>query len=186
MVGFASAFDPWGGALTSALTSPSPAAEFTCQGILEATTLDHLLVTDSATCNLNGTQVMGNITVESGAALIARAVRVDGDLQSENAAQVTVMGRSTIKGDLLIQQSGGATVLNSRIDGNLQFEDNTQPLISEGNRIGGNLQAVGNQGGLKIFTNRIGGNLQCKNNRPAPTGNGNVVRGIKADQCDRF
>lgn len=165
---------------------PSPANNVICEGILGATSIDHLRVPEGVTCNLNGTQVNGNIFVEAEATLVARAVRVEGDIQAENAAQVTVMGRSKVRGSIHIKQSRGATVLNSCIDGHVQFEGNSQPLNSEGNTIGGNLHAIRNRGGVRIFANRIGGNLQCKDNRPTPTGNGNIVRGIKADQCDRF
>jgi hypothetical protein len=34
-----------------------------------------------------------------------------------------------------------------------------------------------------IASNRVDGNLQCKENSPAPTGGGNVVQGVKEDQC---
>ncbi len=117
---------------------------------------------------------------------MAREVQVDGNIQAENAAQVSIIGRSRVEGNVQIKQSGGATVLNSRINGDLQFDDNTRALASENNYIGGNLQAFQNRGGLRVFSNRIDGNLQCKANRPAPTGRANIVRGIKADQCDRL
>lgn len=43
-----------------------------------------------------------------------------------------------------------------------------------------------NHGGVRIAGNLIDGNLQCKENRPAPTGGGNRVRGNKEDQCSRL
>ncbi|MBW4556972.1 MAG: hypothetical protein KME59_13680 [Trichormus sp. ATA11-4-KO1] len=46
--------------------------------------------------------------------------------------------------------------------------------------------AFQNTGGLTIKNNRIDGNLQCKENRPAPTGGGNIVQGNKEDQCSRL
>jgi len=52
--------------------------------------------------------------------------------------------------------------------------------------MGGNLQAFQNTGGLSITENVIDGNLQCKENRPPPTGFGNVVEGNKEDQCKRL
>ena len=55
-------------------------------------------------------------------------------------------------------------------------------LVANANRIGGNLQAVGNRGGMVLTDNRIDGNLQCKENRPAPSGGGNIAAS-KEDQC---
>jgi hypothetical protein len=99
---------------------------------------------------------------------------------------VTVNTRSTIGGNIQIKQSGAAMIADSRIQGDLQFEENERSLLSQGNTIGGNLQAFKNQGRLRVLSNRIDGNLQCKENSPAPTGNGNVVRGNREDQCARF
>jgi hypothetical protein len=41
------------------------------------------------------------------------------------------------------------------------------------------LQAFKNTGGVSITRNVIDGNLQCKENRPPPTGGGNIVDGKK-------
>jgi cytoskeletal protein CcmA (bactofilin family) len=124
--------------------------------------------------------------VESGAVLIARSVRVEGNIQAENADQVTVTTRSVVNGGIQIKQSGGVMVADTRIGGDLQLEENRRSLLSQGNTIGGNLQAFENEGGLRVSSNRIDGNLQCKENRPTPSGNGNMVRGKKEDQCARF
>ena len=51
---------------------------------------------------------------------------------------------------------------------------------------GGSIQVFQNTGGVNIASNRVNGNLQCKENRPAPTGGGNVVQGNKEDQCARL
>jgi hypothetical protein len=52
--------------------------------------------------------------------------------------------------------------------------------------VGGSVQVFQNKGGVRLARNRIDGNLQCKENRPAPTGGGNVVQGNKEDQCARL
>jgi hypothetical protein len=41
-------------------------------------------------------------------------------------------------------------------------------------------------GGGSASRDRIDGNPQCEENRPAPTGGGNVVQGNKEDQCSRL
>ena len=52
--------------------------------------------------------------------------------------------------------------------------------------VNGDVQMFQNTGGVRVARNRIDGNLQCKENRPAPTGGGNVVQGNKEDQCARL
>jgi hypothetical protein len=171
--------------VTGVLYCPSIALaeEITCQGTLGRITVDSIRVPQGATCNLNRTTVQGTIKVESRATLNATRVRVIGNIQAENARSVIVRSNSTIGGSIQIIQSRRATVANSQINQDLQFESNTAQLLASNNRIGGNLQAFQNSGGLTIQNNRIDGNLQCKENNPAPTGGGNVVQGSKEDQC---
>lgn len=171
--------------LSSGLVIPSIvlAEETVCQGILGAVTVDNLRVPSGQTCTLNGTIVKGTINVESNARLNASRVRVTGDIQAENAANVRVTTASTIGGSIQIKQGRSATISGSRITGDLQFDSNTQALVANRNTINGSLQAFQNTGGVSINNNRIDGNLQCKENVPAPAGTGNIVQGSKEDQC---
>ena len=119
------------------------------------------------------------------------------DLLIRNATVHTAGAQGTLKNtDVLVRdgniaaigsnlQAGSATVVDTRIHGDLQLEANRQPLRAAFNRIGGNLQAVGNLGGVAIDDNTMGGNLQCKENIPAPTGRGNQAAS-KEDQCARL
>jgi hypothetical protein len=124
--------------------------------------------------------------VETNATLRATGVRVIGNVQAENAAQVEVLSGSTVRGSIQLKHGGGARIDSVRIKGDLQFDDNRRSLSANKNIIGGNLQAFQNMGGLLVIENTIGGNLQCKENRPAPTGGGNIVKGNKEDQCTRL
>ena len=166
--------------------SPAFAEERTCRGTLGAVTVDNLRVPQNATCRLNGTFVKGTIKVEPGATLIARSVRVIGNVQGENASNVVVRESSRIGGSVQVKQGGAAAVLSSRITGDIQYDANRRYLKANGNKVGGSIQVVGNSGGAEIFRNVIDGNLQCKENSPAPTGGGNIVGGNKEDQCRRF
>lgn len=174
--------------LAGAIAHPAPsyADEIACRGTLGAVRVDNLRVPNGATCILNGTRVQGNIRVGSRAILTATRVSVNGNIQAENAARVVVSAQSVVVGNIQIKQSQAAIINNTRIGGDLQFEENTRPLHAERNTIGGNLQAFKNRGGLRVLSNRIDGNLQCKENCPAPTGRGNFVQGNKEDQCARF
>jgi hypothetical protein len=109
--------------------------------------------------------VKGTITVESGARLVARRVRVVGNVQAENHRAVALV-LSRVGGSVQLKQGGTANV--------------------SGNRITGDLQSFENEGRQTFRRNRVNGNLQCKENRPAPTGGGNVVGGNKEDQCRRL
>lgn len=85
--------------LSSGLVIPSIvlAEETTCQGTLGAVTVDNLRVPIGQTCTLRGTKVQGTIKVESNARLNASRVRVIGNIQAENAANVRVTSASTIE-----------------------------------------------------------------------------------------
>jgi len=74
--------------------------------------------------------------------------------------------RPRVNGSLQVKQGGGAPVRSSIFGSDVQFFTNT--------------------GAISITSNRINGNLQYKENRPAPTGSGNVVQGNKEDQCRRL
>lgn len=159
------------------------AEERICRGEIGNTTVDNLRVPDGASCILNRTQVKGTVKVESRASLDARGVRVVGNVQAENARQVSVTQSSHIGGSVQIKRGGSASVLNSTVQGDVQYDDNRSSLRVNHNRVGGNVQVIGNQARAEIYRNRIDGNLQCKENRPRPVGNNNRVQGNKEDQC---
>jgi hypothetical protein len=172
---------------TAAVEVPvAHAEERTCARVLGAVTVDNLRVPPNATCRLTGTYVKGTIKVQRSATLVARSVRVVGNVQGENAANVQVLASSRIGGSVQVKQGGGASVKASRVDGDIQYDANAKLVVARANRVDGSIQVVGNRGGAAIFANRVDGNLQCKENRPAPTGGDNVVGGDKENQCERF
>jgi hypothetical protein len=81
-----------GVALALGLLAPAAvqAEERVCRGALGAVTVDNLLVTQDATCNLNGTRVQGTAQVQRNATLNANGIRVIGNVQGENARHVAV------------------------------------------------------------------------------------------------
>ncbi len=124
--------------------------------------------------------------MQQGATLTANRVRVVGNVQGENAANVGVLDGSTVGGSIQVVQGQAARVANSIVNGDILFDDNTRALSAFGNHVGGNIQAFQNTGGVAISSNRVDGNLQCKENQPAPTGGGDIVQGNKEDQCARL
>ncbi|MGP3961248.1 hypothetical protein ACTWPT_35135 [Nonomuraea sp. 3N208] len=168
------------------VATPALADERTCRGTIRAVALEGVYVPKGATCTLVGTRIDGDIKVGRNATLVARKVRVDGNVQAEGARSVSVISGSWVDGSVQVKQGGAATVTSSRIKGDVQLDDNHRYQRVNGNRVGGNIQVMGNRGGAQIHRNAVKGDLQCKENRPKPTGGKNVVGGNKEDQCRRF
>jgi hypothetical protein len=134
-------------------------------------------------CKMNGTRVAGSIKLNDGSGLFAKSIVVDGNIQGQHAFGVAVAD-SLVKGSVQLDAGGFATVVRSRIHGNIQFVSNDGKLLVHDNRVNQDVQLFENRGGpFTITDNTIDGNLQCKQNDPAPGGGGNVVGGNKEDQC---
>ena len=174
-----------------ALIISAPAAlaeERVCRGTIGATTVDNLKVPQGASCTLNGTRVEGTVKVERNARLSASGIRVKGNVQSEGFKNILLRQGSVVVGSVQLEnglRDGSGRVLNTRINGDLQYFSNRAKMVARGNTILANLQANQNTGGLVIENNRIAENLQCQSNNPRPTGGGNTA-GNKEGQCARL
>jgi len=172
-----------GACAMAAMIAPATAEERVCRESLGAITVDNLRVPADATCTLASTNVKGTIQVESNATLNARGITVVGNVQAENARQVNVLEGSRVGGSVQVKQGGGATVNDSFVNGDIQYDSNATQLKALRNEVGGSIQAFQNVGGVELRSNVIDGNLQCKGNQPAPVGGANVVGGSAEDQC---
>ena len=164
------------------------AEERTCRDTIGSTTVDNLRVPRGASCTLNGTKVEGTVKVERNGTLVANTIRVKGNVQSEGSRSITLRQGSVVVGSVQLENGldgGSGRVLNSRVNGDLQFFSNEARMISRGNTLLANLQANQNTGGLVIENNRTSENLQCQANNPPPTSGGNTA-GDKKDQCAAF
>lgn len=168
--------------LAALAATPAWADEVSCTGSIGAVRLDNIFVPDGATCQLEGTRASGNVVVGTGATLIARSIKINGNVQAEGAQRVAISGASSVGGSVQLMQGGSATVQKALIKGSLQMESNQGLLKAVGNVIGADLQVFQNTGGVQLRNNRIDGNLQCKANLPAPVGSGNQAAS-KEDQC---
>ena len=175
--------------LALAVFAPAAQAEErVCRGTIGATTVDNLRVPQGASCTLNGTRVEGTVKVERNARLTANGIRVKGNVQSEGFKNILLRRASVVVGSVQLEnglRDGSGRVLNTRVNGDLQFFSNKARMIARGNTILANFQANQNTGGLVIENNRISENLQCQSNNPRPTGGGNTA-GDKEDQCARL
>jgi hypothetical protein len=175
--------------LASAVFAPAAQAEErVCRGTIGATTVDNLRVPQGASCTLNGTRVEGTVKVERNARLTANGITVKGNVQSEGFKNIVLREASVVVGSVQLENGlsdGSGRVLNTRINGDLQFFSNEARMIARGNTILANFQANQNMGGLVIENNRVAENLQCQSNSPPPTG-GNNTAGDKEGQCARL
>ena len=175
--------------LALAVFAPAAQAEErVCRGAIGSTTVDNLLVPQGATCTLNGTRVEGTVKIERNATLTASGIRVKGNVQSEGFKSILLRQGSVVGGSVQLEnglRGGSGQVINTRINGDLQFFSNEARMIARGNTIYANFQANQNMGGLVIESNRIAENLQCQSNNPPPTGGGNTA-GDKEGQCARL
>jgi hypothetical protein len=175
--------------LALAVFAPAAQAEErVCRGTIGPTTVDNLLVPQGATCTLNGTRVEGTVKLERNATLTASGIRVKGNVQSEGFKSILLRQGSVVVGSVQLEnglRGGSGRVLNTRINGDMQFFSNEARMIARGNTIHANFQANQNSGGLVIENNRIAENLQCQSNNPPPTG-GNNTAGDKEGQCARL
>jgi hypothetical protein len=165
--------------------SVAQAEERVCRGTIGGATVDNLRVPQGATCTLNGTRVEGTVKVERAATLTANNIRVKGNVQSGGFRNVTLQRGSIVVGSVQLENgldNGVGRVLNSRVNGDLQFFSNEARMVARGDTLLANFQANQNTGGLVIENNRIAQNLQCQSNNPPPTGSGNTA-GDKEGQC---
>jgi len=176
-----------------------------CIGKVGAISVEKIIVPSGASCTLSGTRVSSDVEVKGNASLRTEAgARVGGNIQAANSRQVIVLNtyvngniqtdntttvritnRTGVGGNIQLKQGGSVIVETATVNGDIQFEENDRSIQASRNRVDGNFQVFKNTGGVKLVSNRITENLQCKENRPAPTGSGNIA-GSKEDQCARL
>lgn len=108
----------------------------------------------------------------------------------------------TVKGNVMVHSNAQATLLNSRIDGNLESKGNFKTVLAtnntidgniqlkEGqqiqlrnNRVDGNIELEKNRSSILVQSNVVDGNLKCESNNQTPKGGQNHVKGNKEGQC---
>jgi hypothetical protein len=158
--------------------------ETICVSALGTSVTKNVLVPSNATCGLNGTTVTGDITVMRGAILKARRVQINGDIEANGAVKVDITD-SVIRGDIELREGRGARIMNNEIKGDIELERNRGLLMVAGNQVKGDITVEENLGGLHISRNSVD-DLECFNNRPAPNGYGNTIKGSRKEQCRNF
>lgn len=136
-------------------------------------------------CELQNTEVRGNVTLFPGGSLTGRDLRIRGNLEGNRADFVDLEG-SRVDGNVNLQEFvGDLTVLAStELRGNVLLTNNRSRLEILNNEIDGDVQARSNTGGVLISGNAIDDDLHCSGNTPPPVGVGNDVDGDSEGQCE--
>jgi len=175
-------------------TNAPPITDLVCQGTAGAETYRSVTVPQDARCTLNGTQVLGDIKVRSGAQLSAFGILVDGSIQAQGAANVKVEGNaqaaasftsaavSTIYGSVQVTQGDAATLNGLQVKGDLVLDGNRARVAVENTVVAGDLQAVNNTNTVVLRSNLISGDLSCQGNASTPTGGDNLAT-VLGGQC---
>jgi hypothetical protein len=163
--------------------APTPGSNgVECRTTIGAQQVVNLIVPSNASCILQGTQVVGDVTVGAGATLQASSLAVSGDIVAQGAAVVTVNNNSTVGGKILLRQGGSATVDLVQVSGDLQVESYQSALSVTRNRVGGSVRAVDNRAGFIVRNNSVDGVLQCSGNLLVPISDANQAASLE-DQC---
>ena len=102
--------------------SPVATARYVCGNLaLGAATAGEIEVPAGQVCVLQGTRVNGNLTLNAGSVLDARDIQVTGNVQALGASSVLLAGASGVGGSVQLTQGGSATLVGTRITGDLQL-----------------------------------------------------------------
>ena len=145
-----------------------------CTDIISGIHNGGLVITEGVTC-LRNAQIHGDVTVNSGASLVASDSAITGALQSNNAKTVQVFG-TTVNGKSYISgTASNVTLAGNTFNGGLTLSDNNQ--ISANKQFG--------EYGPILAGNSVIGPLTCIGNSSKVTdfGAANVVNGPKTGEC---
>jgi hypothetical protein len=176
------------GALTTGATSAFAADGYQCRDQMLGPVIiaGNLTVPAGAFCDLNGTHVTGNATVERSSdpnnpagLLLDLGARVDGNVHVEQSGQLAAFGGSVVGGNLQCDGCEVADLHDSTVSGNFHDNGLSQGADISRSRIGGNLLV---QNGFDLvgfgyaFTgNSVGGNFEFLQNTGASNISGNTI-----------
>lgn len=140
---------------------------------------------------LAGSSVAGRVDVRTGD-LLLDSTQVGGHVSGTGSNFVDVIN-STVSGALTVQDnSEGATVCTSEVDGDAHFTGNAGVQLGVGdllssctdgaNYFGSTVHIADNTDGVSVSHNIIRGDLTGTGNDPAPTGGDNRIRGNATGQ----
>ena len=183
--------------VTALAPGATAASDTPCTGTILAVTVENIVVPPNAVCKLVGTQVLGNVRVETNATFDATNANIHGNVWSNRAFFTDLYTGTKVGGDVQIKNSAVDTdICGTEIGGDLQFEGVIGTLDAARVGVGfhpgvtgcvpatsrvivhGNFQAWDNVRGIDLEGSEIGGDVQYFDN---PGGGhrifGNQIRG---------
>ena len=169
--------------LSGAFAPHAFADKFFCDGQIGEVEID-ADVEIATRCEMNGTEVDGNIRLYEGGSLRAVNVEVKGKISGKSADFVDIRN-TTIDGNIDLSEmvGDGIRIADNSIDGDIKLDNNRSFLEIERNYVDDNVEVRRNLGGVFIGQNIIDGDLKCDKNDPAPVLDRNSVAGKLEKQC---
>jgi hypothetical protein len=171
---------------TGFVTMTTPSSGTACNGVYNGTFNGNITVSAGQTCSFTGGSITGNVQ-QNGGQLSLSNTGVGGNVQVNGGGTFSIVGSTTINGNLEINNLPTGSALNqvcgSRIMNNLQYQNSGAPVeigaasACPGNTIGGNLQVGNNTASTWLFNNTVAGDLQDQNNTASTGIVGNSVGG---------
>ncbi|MES2475229.1 MAG: hypothetical protein V4640_05575 [Verrucomicrobiota bacterium] len=158
-----------------ALSAVPALADVTLKGSVGARVIDDdVVIARNTRCVMEGTLIKGNIRVLSGAKLIGKRIRVDGNVQAFDAFLVDLRQGTRVEGDVQGEGTRSIRVVGgTRVSGNVQLTEGSAPagvdaLLVSGATVEGDVQAEKSSGRLRSRNSTVDGNLQFVENRRGP------------------
>jgi hypothetical protein len=157
------------------MAAPSWAASTPCTGPLGAVEIKGDISAGDG-CDLSGTTVRGNVTVDPGGSLstqVGSTTVITGNVESSKATLIELQGNTSVGGGLQLTGTTELIFLRfGKISGNVEIKGGVAAVVlREHEAVGGNLQiqhtsasASGELGLVVIADVTVGGNLQVANN----------------------
>jgi hypothetical protein len=130
-------------------------------------------------CELEGTDVRGDVHLFTGGSLVARDVRIRGSLTGNSADFVNMNGGRIDRGLELEQMVGDLIRFEgANLGGGVSLVGNRSRLEFVDNEIQRDMDVLANVGGVLLTGNTIE-NLRCEDNAPAPLGADNQIANLR-------
>jgi hypothetical protein len=126
------------------MAAPSWAASIRCTGPLGAVEIKGD-ISAGAGCDLSGTTVRGNVTVDPGGSLstkVGSTTVITGNVESSKATLIELQGNTSVGGGLQLTGTTELIFLRfGKVSGNVDIEDGVAAVVlREHEAVGGNLQ----------------------------------------------
>jgi len=164
----------------------------TCQSTVGATTLNgNTTVPAGKTCTLNGTTVVGNLTVNG--TLVADGAHIVGNLTATGAESFALDGVNVDGNGTFTGTQNASQICSSKFNGGLTVSGSTGPVniggapCGSGNTFNGNGTVSSNNAQITVSNNKFNGNLACTGNTPKPNGvKKSNTAFVKSGQCSKL